>query len=147
MDSAGPAAGGGPSGIEGLGSEWAAFIQQQIQSVFQAAVPHMVQQISELATICPLLTSPSMAMRTVDPGYERAKSSESMGVANKESKVAPPKKFSGKKRGEVYRWFAQLRLVFRGKPQSYQLDEDKIAFALSYMTGGAQNWLCQYYRR
>ena len=43
MDSIGPTAGGGPLGIEGSGSEWAAFIQQQIQSVFQAAVPHMVQ--------------------------------------------------------------------------------------------------------
>ena len=33
-----------------------------------------------------------------------------------------------------------MRLVFRGKPQSYRLDEDKVAFALSYMTGVAQNW-------
>ena len=79
-------------------------------------------------------------MWTIDPSYEQAKSSESMGVANKESKVAPPEKFSRKKGGEVYRWFAQLRLVFRGKPQSYRLDEDKVAFALSYMTGAAQNW-------
>ena len=119
MDSAGPAASGRPPGIEGSGSKWAAFIQQQIQSVFQAIVSHMVQQISELAAVRPLPASPSVAMRTVDPGYERAKSSESMGVASKESKVAPPEKFSGKKGGEVYRWFAQLRLVFRGKPQSY----------------------------
>ena len=58
MDSAGPAAGGGPPGIEGSGSEWAAFIQQQIQSVFQAAVLHMVQQISELAAVRPLPASP-----------------------------------------------------------------------------------------
>ena len=63
-----------------------------------------------------------------------------MGVANKESKVAPLEKFSGKKGAEVYRWFAQLRLIFRGKPQSYGLDEDKVAFALSYMTGAVQNW-------
>ena len=43
MDSVELAIGGGPSGIEGSGSEWVAFIQQQIQLVFQAAVPHMVQ--------------------------------------------------------------------------------------------------------
>ena len=140
MDSAGSAVGRGPPGIEGSGSEWAAFIQQQIQSVFQAAVPHMVQQISELAVVRPLPASPSVATQTIDLGYERAKSSESMGVDNKESKVAPLEKFSGKKRGEVYRWFPQLRLVFCGKPQSYRLDEDKVAFALSYMTGAAQNW-------
>ena len=83
-----------------------AFIQQQIQSVFQVAIPHMVQQILELAAVRPLSASPLVATRIVDPGYERAKSSESMGVVNKESKVAPPKKFSGKKGGEVYRWFA-----------------------------------------
>jgi len=60
--------------------------------------------------------------------------------ANKESKVAPLEKFSEKKGGEVYRWLAQLRLVFRSKPRAYQLDEDKIAYALSYMAGAAQNW-------
>ena len=32
---------------EGLGLEWPTFIQQQVQPVFQAAIPHMVQQISE----------------------------------------------------------------------------------------------------
>ena len=63
-----------------------------------------------------------------------------MEVANTESKVAPPEKFSGKKGGEVYRWFAQLRLVFHGKLQLYRLDEDKVAFAFSYMIGATQNW-------
>ena len=70
MDSVGPAAGGGPLGIEGSRSERAAFIQQQIQSVFQAVVPYMVQQISELAAVRPLPASPSVATWTVDPGYE-----------------------------------------------------------------------------
>ena len=70
MDSVGPAAGGGPPGIEDSGSEWAAFIQQQIQSVFQAAILHMVQQILKLAAVRPLPTLPSVAMRTVDPGYK-----------------------------------------------------------------------------
>lgn len=56
------------------------------------------------------------------------------------SKVAEPDKFSGKKGNEVYRWLAQLRLVFRGKPRTYNCDADKVAYALSYMTGSAQNW-------
>ena len=68
----------------------------------------MVQHISELVAVRPLPASPSVATQTIDPSYERAISSESMEVANKESKVAPPEKFSGKKGGEVYRWFAQL---------------------------------------
>ena len=58
----------------------------------------------------------------------------------KKSKVAAPEKFSGKKGGEVYKWFVQLRLVFQGKPQTYHSNEDKIAYAHSYMTRAAQNW-------
>jgi hypothetical protein len=58
----------------------------------------------------------------------------------KELKVAKPDKFTGKKGGEVYKWFAQLRLVFRGNPGAYNSDEDKVAYALSYLTGAAQNW-------
>lgn len=59
---------------------------------------------------------------------------------NRESKVAKPERFSGKKGNEVYRWLAQLRLVFRGKPRTYSSDSDKVAYALSYMSRAAQNW-------
>ena len=45
-----------------------------------------------------------------------------------------------KKGREVYKWFAQLYLVFRSKSQTYHFDEDIIAYALSYMIGNAQNW-------
>ena len=55
-----------------------------------------------------------------------------------ESKVAEPERFSEKKGNEVYRWFVQLRLVFRGKPRTYS--SDKVAYALSYMSGAALNW-------
>jgi len=54
--------------------------------------------------------------------------------------VANPEKFTRKKGNEVYRWFAQLRLVFRGKPRTYHIGADKVAFALSYMAGAAQSW-------
>ena len=54
--------------------------------------------------------------------------------------MAAPKKNSGKKGGEVYKWFTQIRLVFQGKPRTYHSDEDKIAYALSNMTGATQNW-------
>ena len=30
--------------------------------------------------------------------------------------------------------------MFRGKPHAYCCDEDKVAYALSYMRGAAQNW-------
>jgi hypothetical protein len=58
----------------------------------------------------------------------------------KELKVAKPDKFTGKKGREVYKWFAQLRLVFRGNPGAYNSDKDKVAYALSYLMGAAQNW-------
>ena len=31
-------------------------------------------------------------------------------------------------------------MVFQGNPQAYRIDEDKIAYALSYLTDAAQNW-------
>jgi len=37
----------GPSVPEGLGVDWAMFIQQQVQSVFREAIPQIVQQLSE----------------------------------------------------------------------------------------------------
>ena len=64
---------------------------------------------------------------------------DNVGSESRELKVAAPKKFSGKKGGEVYKWFAQLRLVFRGKPRIYCCNDDKVAYALSYMTSAAQN--------
>lgn len=124
---------------EEVGSELVEFIQRQIQTVFQSAIPHLVQQISERATALPAQISPSTAVPSTHQDRHRVEKYE-LGVSKKESKVAEPEKFTGKRSGEVYRWFAQLRLVFRGKPRTYQSDEDKIAYALSYMSGAAQNW-------
>lgn len=65
----------------------------------------------------------------------------------KGSKVVALEKFLGKKGNKVYKWFAQLRLVFGSKPRMYRSDEDKIAFALSYMIGAALNWAMQTWQR
>lgn len=140
MEREGNATVGGFPGMEGLGAELAEFIQQQVQSVLQTAIPHIVQQISERAVVPPATASPLDTGRTTEMGNRRLAEGEGYGYDHRESKVATPEKFSGKKGGEVYKWFAQLRLVFRGKPRSYAADEDKIAYALSYMTGAAQNW-------
>ena len=124
---------GAPLVPDGVGPDWAMFIQQQIQNVFQ--IPHMVQQISERAA--PPLPTPLH-------GGETAVSTSNMYRGEyhrgKELKVAKLDKFTGKKGGEVYKWFAQLRLVFRGNPSTYNSDEDKVAYALSYLAGAAQNW-------
>lgn len=61
-------------------------------------------------------------------------------LEDQDSKVATPNKFAKKKGGEVYKWFAQLRLVFQGKRQAYHYDEDKIAYSLSYINGAVQKW-------
>ena len=99
----------------------------------------MVQQISDQARAVPPLTSPHNH-RTTAHDQQRAENYDNAGVKDRESKVADPEKFSGKRGGEVYRWFAQIRLVFCAKPHTYRHDEDKIAYALSYMSGAAQNW-------
>lgn len=130
-----PELGGGSRIPAEIGSEWTEFIQQQIQTVFQSALPHMVHQISERA-MAPQ-ASPSTTTHNIEPGQQRQEKDDWM---DRESKVAAPDKFVGKKGGEVYRWFAQIRLVFRSKPQMYKHDEDKISYALSYMSGAAQNW-------
>lgn len=57
-----------------------------------------------------------------------------------ESKVAEPKTFARKKGGELYKWSAQLRLVFSGKYQIYYCNKDKIAYAFLFMSGTAQDW-------
>lgn len=132
MDPGRPVEGAGSQAPEGAGSEVAAFIQQQVQAAFQAALPHLIQQISEQVVIPPLVESSSAAVRTTDRAHEQG--------GEYDCKVAPPEKFSGKKGGEIYKWLAQLRLVFRGKPRAYRTDMDKITFALSYLTGAAQNW-------
>ena len=105
---------------DGVGPDGARFIQQQIQNVFQAAIPHMVQQISEQAT--PPLSIPLHGGKIVVSTSNMYGGEYHRG---KELKVAKLDKFIGKKGGEVYKWFAQLRLVFRGNPGTYNSDEDK----------------------
>lgn len=119
---------------ETIGPEWAEFIQRQIEMVFQSAIPHMVYQISEQ------VTPPQASTTTTARNNERGQHKSGYDETEKESKVAQPEKFLGKRGGEVYRWFAQIRLVLRGKPRTYKRDEDKVAYALSYMGGAAQSW-------
>jgi len=115
-------------------------VQQQVQSVLQAALPHVMQQVFDQASVRQCPESPQSSNLGADRGLRDPGRYNQFKERNTESKVAPPDKFSGKKGNEVYRWFAQLRLVFRGKPRTYQSDANKVAFALSYMIGSAQNW-------
>jgi len=124
---------------EGLGLEWMSFIQQQVQAVFQTAILHIVQKISECSIGRPDPISPSGLTRVNNHTRSTSEGRNSEDFEGRESKVATPDKFAGKKGGEVYKWFAQLRLVFHGKPRAYQCDEDKVAYTLSYMSGAVQN--------
>ena len=54
---------GGLLALENVGSKFIAFIQQQIQSVFQSTITHLVQQISEQVAGIPWLQSPSTSSR------------------------------------------------------------------------------------
>ena len=58
-----------PGGLpmpENLGSKITTFIQQQIQSIFQSIIPHMVQQISKQVAGIPRLRSPSTSSREMN---------------------------------------------------------------------------------
>ena len=111
---------GVPSVPEVIGSDWAIFIQQHIQNVFQAAIPHMVQQISKPAP--PRL---STSMQGGHSMVSRPNMYQGEDHCGKELKVAKPDMFTGKKGGEAYKWFAQLRLVFRGNPGAIVLTRIK----------------------
>ena len=111
-------------------SEWAEFIQQQIQLVFRSALPDMVQHLADRATIGMPPTSPSRAFRAPNQHQQRPGRDDDVGIKERESKFADPEKFAGKQGGEEYRWFAQLRLVFIGKPHTYRHDAKKIVYAL-----------------
>lgn len=123
-----------------MSSVWAAYIQQQIQAAFEAAIPHIVQQISERTVVSPAVESSMPIASALGRTSGRLDEYNGTGLDDKDSKVAAPDKFNGRRGGEVYKWFAQLRLVFRGKPRAYRSEEDKVAYALSYMAGAAQNW-------
>lgn len=92
-----PEVGGGSRVPAEIGSEWIEFIQQQIQSMFQSALPHMVQQISERA-MAPQ-ASPSTTTHNIEQGQQRPGKDDWM---ERESKVAAPDKFVGKRGREVY---------------------------------------------
>jgi hypothetical protein len=64
----------------------------------------------------------------------RSEGRDGKDLEGRDSKVAMLNKFARKKGGEVYKWFVQLHLVFQGKPHAYRYDEDKLAYALSYMS-------------
>ena len=68
----------------------------------------MVQQISKQVAGIPQLRSPSTSSRGDERAHLGMGGHREHDYGVKESKVVQPKKFSGKKGNEVYRWFAQL---------------------------------------
>jgi hypothetical protein len=61
-------------------------------------------------------------------------------VATKSTKINPPKEFSGGKE-ECKAFVRQLKLYILAKPEEFRGDDvQKIAFALSFMKGGAELW-------
>ena len=81
----------------------------------QTVIPYIVQQITEQVAARPQSESPSNPHLGIDRMGREIGSHNMLEDASKESKVAQPEKFLGKRRNEVYCWFAQLRLVFSGK--------------------------------
>jgi len=71
-----------------------------VQNVFQAAIPHIVQQILEQKLVLPLPISPSSALQRVNQAPHKTDRYCSKGFNYRELKVIEPKKFSSKKAGK-----------------------------------------------
>ena len=99
--------------------DWATLIQQHVQSTLQAALPHVIQQIINQVGARHYPGSPRNSHSGADRSFQDPGRHNPFEERSTESKVVSPEKFSGKKGNEVYPWFAQLRLVFRGKPRMY----------------------------
>ena len=85
---------------EGTGAEWAAFVQQQMQTVLQTALPHFIQQFADQAR--PSLGSPTPPQGA--GGTHQHLGRHELAEADYwESKVVEPERFTGKKGNEVYR--------------------------------------------
>ena len=84
--------------------------------MLQTAILHIVEQITKQVVAKPRLGSPPNLHLEVDWVGHGVGNHNMFEDERKESKVAKPEKSSGKRGNKVYCWFAQLRLVFRGKP-------------------------------
>jgi len=69
VEKEGTSAEASPLVLEGIGVEWTAFIQQQIQTMFQASISHMVQQISKRIGAMPQHASSFASARVNNRAY------------------------------------------------------------------------------
>ena len=103
---------GNPPMPREIGSKWTTFIQHQIQTMFQAAIPHIVQQIVDQMNVIAQHGSPSISKGAGSSAPYGSGGPRDSELEAKELKVVEPKKFAGKKSNEVCWWFAQLCLVY-----------------------------------
>ncbi|CDO75868.1 hypothetical protein BN946_scf184672.g1, partial [Trametes cinnabarina] len=58
--------------------------------------------------------------------------------------VRDPDLFDGSNSGQLRVFFAQLELVFKARPRTFNSDEKKVTYALSYLKGTALQWFEPY---
>ena len=67
-----------------------------------------------------------------------------MGTPHEKDNVRDPDPFDGSDPNKLRAFFAQLELVFKARPRTFDSDERKVTYALSYLKGTALQWFEPY---
>ncbi|KAI0349368.1 hypothetical protein OH77DRAFT_1525721 [Trametes cingulata] len=67
-----------------------------------------------------------------------------MGAPREKDNVRDPNPFDGSDLNKLCAFFAQLELVFKARPRTFDSDERKVTYALSYLKGTALQWYEPY---
>ena len=67
-----------------------------------------------------------------------------MGTPRKKDNIRDPDPLDGSDPNKLRAFFAQLELVFKARPRTFDSDERKVTYALSYLKGTALQWFEPY---
>lgn len=77
--------------------------------------------------------------------YDRATQNQNQGGASSErNNVREPDQFDGTEPTKLQLFFAQLGLVFKARPRTFNSEEKKVMYGISYLKGTALQWFELY---
>ena len=65
-------------------------------------------------------------------------------IASERNNVRDPDQFDGSEPNKLRSFFTQLELVFRARPRTFDTDERKVTYAISFLRGTALQWFEPY---
>lgn len=77
--------------------------------------------------------------------YDRAAQNQNQGGGSSErNNVREPDQFDGTEPNKLRLFFAQLELVFKARPRTFNSEEKKVTYGISYLKGTALQWFEPY---